>query len=77
MYAHRYTYIYIYVYSIMFCWIQQLNYYVGHTQTTLSRRLTMHSGNGAVKDRFQQTHDMTLTGINIVEFIKITRRESR
>ena len=36
----------------------------------------MHSGNGAVKDRFQQTHDMTLTGINIVEFIKITRRES-
>jgi len=36
----------------------------------------MHLGNGAIKDHFQQTHDMTLTRNTIVDCTKITRRES-
>ena len=53
------------------------NYYVGYTQTTLSRRLIMYLGNGAIKDHFQQTH-MTLTRNNIVvvDCTEITKGES-
>ena len=36
----------------------------------------MHSGNGAIKDHFRQTVDMTLTRNTIVDSTKITRRES-
>ena len=50
------------------CPLRPREYYVGYTQTTLSRRLTMHLGNGAIKDHFQQTHDMTLTRNTIVDY---------
>ena len=36
----------------------------------------MHLGNGAIKDCFQQTPDMTVTRNIIVDCAKITRRES-
>ena len=36
----------------------------------------MHLGNGAIKDHFQQTHDVTLTSNYIVDCTNITRRES-
>ena len=36
----------------------------------------MYLGNGAVKDHFKQTHDMTLAGNTIVDCTRIRRRES-
>ena len=36
----------------------------------------MHSGKGAIKDHFQQTHEIMVTRDTIVDSTKITRREA-
>ena len=40
--------------------------YIGSTTTTLSRRLTMHLANGAIKDHQLTRHNSNLTRENIV-----------
>ena len=45
-------------------------------QTTLSRRLTMHLGKGAIKDHSQQQHQSTMTRDSIVSNTNIIRREN-
>ena len=45
-------------------------------QTTLSQRLTMHLGKGAIKDHSQQQHQSTMTRDSIVSNTNIIRRES-
>jgi len=41
-------------------------YYIGHTTTSLSRRLTMHLQDGAPKKHYSEQHDATLTRDNLV-----------
>ena len=58
------------------CQLRPKEYYVGYTQTTLSRRLTMHLGKGAIKDHSEQEHQATMTRDAIVKNTEIIRRES-
>ena len=48
--------------------------YVGFTQTSLSRRLTMHLQNGSIRNHFQDQHDTTLTREIIVNNTKIIEK---
>ena len=47
--------------------------YIGVTQTTLSRRLTMHKGSGAIKDHMERCHNLPLTREALVNNTKILR----
>ena len=47
--------------------------YIGVTQTTLSRRLTMHKGSGAIKDHMERCHNLPLTRDALVNNTKILR----
>ena len=38
-----------------------LSSYIGVTQTTLSGRLTIHKGSGAIKDHMERYHNLLLT----------------
>ena len=48
--------------------------YIGSTTTTLSRRLTMHLANGAIKDLQLARHNSNLTRNNIVRNTVIIRK---
>ena len=48
--------------------------YIGSTTTTLSRRLTMHLANGAIKDHQLARHNSNLTMENIVRNTVIIRK---
>ena len=48
--------------------------YIGHSLTTLSRRLTMHKQNGAILEHVRDVHKTDLTRENIVNNTKIIRR---
>ena len=48
------------------CRLRQ-NSYVGFTWTTLSRRLTMHKQNGAIKTHMEKAHNTTLTRQHLVD----------
>ena len=49
--------------------------YIGYTTTTLSRRLTMHLGSGAIKTHYNDTHNLGLNRQQIVSDTKIIRKE--
>ena len=49
--------------------------YIGLTTTTLSRRLTMHLGNGGPKKHCQQDHATALTREMLEDNTEIIRRE--
>ena len=48
------------------------NSYIGDTQTTLSRRLTMHKGSGAINDHMQRRHNLSLTEEALVNITRNT-----
>ena len=48
--------------------------YIGHTTTTLSRRMTMHLQNGAPKQHMRSAHSRTLTRTDIVNNTTILGR---
>ena len=50
--------------------------YIGSTTTTLSRRLTMHLANGAIKDHQLARHCSVLTRANVVANTTITRKHN-
>ena len=52
------------------------NSYIGVTRTTLSRRLTMHKGNGAPKDHCNKEHNQALSRDMLVTNTKILRIEN-
>ena len=49
--------------------------YIGHTVTTLSRRLTMHLANGGPKNHCKDPHKIQLTRTMLEEGTTILRRE--
>ena len=49
----------------------QNNTYIGHTTTSLSRRLTMHLQAGSIKSHTQEKHDSPLTREMLVDNTKI------
>ena len=51
------------------------NCYIGQTDTTLSRRLTMHLASGGPKQHHQEVHHATLTRKELVDNTKIIRTE--
>ena len=52
------------------------NNYIGSTTTTLSRRLTMHLTNGALKEQQLARHQSNLTRDNLVGNTKTLRKHS-
>ena len=54
---------------------RQLNcYYIGHTRTTLGRRITMHLQDGGPKRHLRDHHAMPLTREDMVKNTKILSR---
>ena len=53
----------------------QNNCYIGQTNTTLSRRLTMHLASGGPKQHHKEVHHATLTRKELVDNTKIIRTE--
>ena len=49
--------------------------YIGHTVTTLSRRLTMHLSNGGPKNHCKDPHKLQITRSMLEEGTNILRRE--
>ena len=68
----------IYMYSCNECITQhgQAGEYVGMTQTTLSRRLTMHLQTGSIKQHHLTNHETTLDRKSLVENTSILTRAS-
>ena len=60
------------------CIRQQLvnNVYIGYTTCTLSRRLSMHLQNGAIKVHYENTHNEKIDRDTIVQCTKIEHREN-
>ena len=52
------------------------NSYIGVTQTSLSRRLTMHKASGAPKMHLNGSHNKPLTRETLVQNTKILRQEN-
>lgn len=50
------------------------NSYIGHTTTTLSRRMTMHLQNGAPKQHLRSAHNRTLTRSDLLNNTAILTR---
>ena len=50
--------------------------YIGMTTTKLSRRLTLHLSNGAIKKHHQTVHQSSLTRKDLEEGIEILQAES-
>ena len=48
--------------------------YIGYTQTTLSRRLTMHLQKGAIRDHYMNHHDSRISRASIVENTAILKK---
>ena len=57
------------------CMLRSVNY-VGSTSTTLSRRLTMHLGNGAIKDHMLEKHNSNIGRELLVNHTEILRQHS-
>ena len=55
------------------CMLRSTNY-IGSTTTTLSRRLTMHLTNGAIKEHQLARHQSNLTRDNVVGNTKTLRK---
>lgn len=56
------------------CARQHVGTYIGHTTTTLGRRLTMHLQEGGIKRHLSQSHDSALTREDLVTNTKIIDR---
>ena len=65
--------IYEYNCPIEECPLQPKSSYIGCTTTSLSRRLTMHLSDGAIKLHSQSVHDNQLTRNNLTENTNILR----
>ena len=66
----------IYEFSCNQCVIQHSKAvnYVGMTQTTLSRRLTMHLGKGSIKDHYMENHQIVIDRKVIEENTRIIEK---
>ena len=66
----------IYEFSCNQCVIQHSKavHYVGMTQTTLSRRLTMHLGKGSIKDHYMENHQIVIDRKTIEENTRIIEK---
>ena len=57
------------------CMLRSVNS-VGSTSTTLSRRLTMHLGNGEIKDHMLEKHNSNIGWELLVNHTEILRKHS-
>ena len=56
------------------CKLHDSNCYIGHTSTTLSRRLTMHLQQGAIADHYNTVHETKLDRKTLVDSTTILYR---
>ena len=66
----------VYVFKCLYedCALRPRSFYIGYTQTTLSRRLMMHLQNGVIQSHYMDHHDSRTSRASIVHNTTIIKK---